>query len=123
MYLLDTNILIDLLKSKPEAISLTTRVPKGKASISVISVHELYRGAREKEIPALQQLISKFDILELDAATSKLSGELAKQFQPSHGIDALDCMIAATAVVHDLQLITLNLKHFRPIFPKLERPY
>ena len=37
-------------------------------------------------------------------------------------LDFPDAVIAATAMHHGLELVTLNLKHF-PMFPDLQRPY
>jgi predicted nucleic acid-binding protein len=46
----------------------------------------------------------------------------SRVFAPSHGLDDVDAIIAATAEHHGLRLATLNVKHF-PMFPKLKRAY
>lgn len=55
-----------------------------------------------------------------------IRGDLAarwlNQYRPSHGLDIIDAVIAATARVHGLELIALNLKHF-PMIPGLKAPY
>lgn len=45
-----------------------------------------------------------------------------RHFAPSHGLDDLDAIIAATAEHHGLELATLNTKHF-PMFRRLKRAY
>jgi hypothetical protein len=45
-----------------------------------------------------------------------------RRFRRSHALETPDALIAATATHHQLQLTTLNLKHF-PMFPELKRPY
>lgn len=49
------------------------------------------------------------------------AAELLRRCKASHGMDTVDAVIAATAQVHGLELVTLNLKHF-PMFPGLARP-
>lgn len=51
------------------------------------------------------------------------AGALGRQWLPSHrGIDGADLAIAATAILLDAELLTLNVRHF-PMFPELRRPY
>ncbi len=54
------------------------------------------------------------------AQTSR--GLVSYGLPPSHGLDDIDALIAATAEHHGLRLATLNVKHF-PMFPKLRRAY
>ncbi|KAA3419994.1 PIN domain-containing protein, partial [Streptococcus pneumoniae] len=53
---------------------------------------------------------------------ASLAGDYVRQYGPSHGVDPIDALIAATAKSANLQLATLNLKHF-PMFKGLKRPY
>ncbi len=50
------------------------------------------------------------------------AGVFSRLYEPSHGLDDIDALIAATAEHHGLRLATLNVKHF-PMFPKLKRAY
>jgi len=67
----------------------------------------------------------------LDAAAARtgrsiaaeVAGELGRRWLPSHsGIDGADLAIAATAVLLDARLVTMNVRHF-PMFAELTRPY
>jgi predicted nucleic acid-binding protein len=51
------------------------------------------------------------------------AGELRRRYRRSHcAIGLVDYLIAATALVHGLELVTLNIKHF-PMFADLEPPF
>ena len=61
-------------------------------------------------------------VLDVTHEIGVKSGEYLKKYRPSHGVGAIDALIAATAEIHGLELATLNLKHF-PMFKNLEGPY
>jgi predicted nucleic acid-binding protein len=59
----------------------------------------------------------------VDAEAAEKAGELGRSWLPSHrGIDSADLAIAATAIVLDAMLLTLNVRRF-PMFGDLARPY
>lgn len=70
-----------------------------------------------------RELLSTFSWHVVDAAVAELAGELGRRWLPSHqGIDGADLAIAATAVLLDARLLTMNVRHF-PMFAGLSRPY
>ena len=120
--LLDTNILIDYIRGVPAAVVWLRALPAAP-QISVISVLELYVGARsqreEKDIEAICAPLRRLPITE---EIARNGGSFVRHFGKTHGIDLPDAVVAATAEHHGLKLATLNVKHF-PMFPKLKRPY
>jgi predicted nucleic acid-binding protein len=60
--------------------------------------------------------------LPVSMEIAKRAGVFVRVFQPSHSVEAIDAIIAATTEHHGLRLATLNTKHF-PMFPKLKRAY
>jgi predicted nucleic acid-binding protein len=120
--LVDTNVLIELLRRVPAAASWINGQTE-RLTISVVTVLELYAGARsqreERDIAALCQ---RLGCLPVDQGIAERAGTLMQHFRKSHDIDLPDAIIAATAEHHGLKLATLNVKHF-PMFPKLKRPY
>jgi predicted nucleic acid-binding protein len=119
--LFDTNILIDVLRGKPEAMELfRNRGPD--AAISVMTVQELVAGAFPREAQAIEKLLNRFHVIDVNSSLARRSGEFMRQFAKSHSLDSNDAVIAATAQIGDYDLVTLNLKHF-PMFPDLKRPY
>ena len=120
--LLDTNILIDLLRGRPEAqrYILSLSAPP---SLSVVTVTELRSGVRSTEEQIrLDDIVATYSIRPVTLEIAERAGVFAQRFRASHNVDIIDALIAATADVESLPLATLNLKHF-PMFPGLSRPY
>jgi predicted nucleic acid-binding protein len=122
MILVDTNILIDFLRGRPDAVTWIDALEENVA-ISAVSVLELYGGAlsqrEERDIWALRQELT---CLPIGEEIGERAGSFMRHFGKSHGIDIPDAIIAATAEHHGLRLATLNVKHF-PMFPKLKPAY
>ncbi|MCH8238329.1 MAG: PIN domain-containing protein [Proteobacteria bacterium] len=120
--ILDSCILIDISRQKAGAASFVgglERVP----SVSVLTVTEVLSGVRnQRERRLFDRLFLDWNVMEVDHETAELAARWLNQYRPSHGLDIIDAIIAATARVHEVELITLNLKHF-PMFPGLEAPY
>jgi predicted nucleic acid-binding protein len=57
----------------------------------------------------------------VDAEVAEKAGELGRTWLRSHGMDAADLAIAATALGIGARLVTLNVRHF-PMFADLRRP-
>lgn len=123
-WLLDTSILVDLLRGHKPARDWIDSVPAVARSISVITAAELLAGCRNRtEQRAVERELDLYVMIWLAEDTSEMALAWYKRFRLSHGVGFLDCLIAATAARHGLHLATLNLKHFP--FPdlELERPY
>lgn len=120
--LLDSTILIDDLRNRPEAEKFLEGLD-AKPSISVVSVLELFHGARSaKEEARIELVIADAKLLPVTEPIARLAGQFTKHYAAAHGFDELDAIIAATAEHHQLKLATLNVKHF-PMFARLKRAY
>ncbi len=119
--LLDTCILIDILRGKPSAVDLYSNL-EAEAAVSVVSVQELLAGARPAELKDIQALLATFTHVPVDFDVAYKSGEYLNQYFRSHGVGSNDSFIAATATLFNYQLLTLNLKHF-PMIPDLKKAY
>ncbi len=115
MILLDTNILIEILKGNPETGNKIKSFNQSLA-ISSISAMELYYGARDKaESKKLEKFIALFRIIHLNEAISRKSTALIRTYAKSHGLDIPDSLIAGTALVSGCKIYTYNLKDFKYI--------
>lgn len=124
-YLLDTNILIDILNGNPEVMEKLAHVGTQKCCMSTISLHELYYGAqlaREKkeeyfikEMNKISRLLEDIDVHPL-AADGKDYAEI-KHLLKEQGnmIDDFDIVIAGQAISEGLIVVTDNIKHFNRI--------
>ncbi len=102
--LLDTDVLIDYLRGQADAVRLLEN-ELADACLSTISVAELYQGVREGR-----------------ERTQLAAGLFSRDYRASHGCNLADCLIAATADLHRLPLLTLNLKHY-PMLKTARIPY
>ncbi len=122
MYLLDTSVLIDLLRKREPAVAWFKTVAVDPR-VSVISLTELWVGIRrQKEEADILQLESALRALPIDREIALRAGVLLRHYAASHSLEVPDAIIAATAEHHGLRLATLNTKHF-PMFPKLKPAY
>jgi len=111
--ILDSNILIDILKGRQDTIN-TVQAITSPLSISSITAMELIIGARNKlEVSKLEKFIDLFEILHIDSRISTLAIQLITQYAKSHTLDIPDSLIAATALTNRAQLLTLNKKDFQ----------
>jgi predicted nucleic acid-binding protein len=106
MLLLDTNILIDVLRG--EAVALTWLEQQGEAQISVITWIEVLVGCRTGETQAVETWLESFPRLPLGDAVARESVRLRQQ----HGLKVPDAIILATARCADLTLATRNSRDF-----------
>jgi hypothetical protein len=123
--LVDTNVIVDVLRAHPEAVeAVRSRVANGdELCISVLTRFELRAGARTNELTALAEHLALYDEIDVGRAVAERAGELASTHRRSHSaIDPVDYVVAASALLHADELLTLNVKHF-PMISNLQAPY
>lgn len=125
MYLLDTNAISEPKRARPDPAVLTwlgDQLPTD-LHLSVISVGELRRGIirldpgrRRDDLDYwLAQLILRFEdrILPVDLDVTERWASLAEAQRAAGRTAAMtDELIAATAHVHGLTIVTRNIRHF-----------
>jgi predicted nucleic acid-binding protein len=120
--LLDTDVLIDYLRDRAEAITYLERLTE-PLLISVITVAELYAGVRDgAERARLDEFIRAFAIIPVDREISIKGGLYRRDYMKSHSVGLADALIAASAETHRAELVTLNSKHF-PMLANVIVPY
>lgn len=113
MILLDTCIVIDYLRNRPLVVDFIDNIGKNNFTLSTAVVIELYKGVRDRiEFRTLQKEIQLFGLIEIDNQISAVANKLAETYCLSHRMGLGDTLIAATALIYDLELITYNLKDF-----------
>ena len=112
--LLDTNILIEILKGNKSIIERI--IPEKQYAISVVCAMELIYGARDKaEVIKIKAMLDPLRCYHITDKISKIALELMQKYSKSHNLAIPDAFIAATAIVEKLSLFTLNVKDFRYI--------
>lgn len=116
MIFIDTNIVIEYLKNK----IFLEGYDFEELFINDIVVMELYQGARNKsDLAFIKKEITVFQILNTHQEILTLAKQIVEKYGLSHNMKIMDALIAATAMVYDLELMTLNRKDFQ-FLPQLE---
>jgi len=116
MVILDTNIIIDHLRRKNGEsllINLSKTISKEEMAISVVTVQELYEGKSTLNLQderILLAIITPLNILPYNYEVAHLAGVIARDIK--RPIEFVDASIAATSILNDAELVTLNKKDF-----------
>lgn len=115
MKLLDTTVAVDYLRGRQEAhdtLGDVTHTP-GRILASELVRFEIVAGARPSEVSAIERFLAALQWVPVNRRVARVAGELARRFRPSYsGIEDVDYLIAATALILDADLLTTNVKHF-----------
>jgi len=123
-FLFDTDAISELLRPRPAKsyIDWLLKVPREEQFTSAVVIGELYKGAyrsqaRDRHLTNIEnRILPAVTVLPYDTAVAKVFGKIRAHLEESGTIlpDA-DLQIAATALGHDLELVTGNLRHFMRI--------
>ena len=113
----DSNILIDWLWDRPQAIAEISRYPRHR--ISRIVWTEILAGEPLEQRDVIQQLIAPFDMVEIDARIASAAADICHRSR----MKLLDAFILATAQVNGAILITRNTEDFPANMPGIRVPY
>ena len=90
---------------------------------SELTRFEVLSGMHPEEEDETEALLAQLEWVPVGEAVARVAGALARQFRAmSRGIQDGDYVIAATTIVLNAELVTLNVKHF-PMFPGLRPAY
>ncbi len=136
-FLLDTNVVSEWIKPQPNAgvVEWIARVDEDEVFLSVVTFAELRHGIerlatgarrRRLDVWLRKDLPSRFEgrIVGVDGAIADEWGRLVAQRENrGRPIQAMDALIAATAQVHGLTLVTRNTADFQPSVKSLLDPW
>ncbi len=120
-YLLDTDWAIQALAGKQLAVSTLTELAPDGIAISWITVGEIYEGAfgftdPQTYLTTFRAFIEPLQKLDLDDLTMERFADIRADLRRrGQLIPDFDLLIAATALRHDLTVLTYNLRHFSRI--------
>ncbi len=113
--LLDTDIVIDLLKKQPKVVTRFLALMESQTVflISPIVVAEVYAGAFKREHTDIEAFFGLCQHVQADSDTGRIAGLYANQYRKAfRGISQEDYLLAATAKAHRCPLWTGNRKHY-----------
>ncbi len=133
-YLLDTNVISELAKQEPDQQLVNFVLSLSKAWLSTITIHEIEFGLNllpegnkrfqlEQSINALMNQYTAFILPvshEEAEAAAILRAAARKKGKTAHLADSL---IAGTAVVHGLTVVTRNVKDFDILGVDTKKPW
>jgi tRNA(fMet)-specific endonuclease VapC len=125
-YLLDTNIVIYVLKRRPKEVLEIFNRNASRMAISSITLSELIYEAEkssnvDKNLEAIEEFVSHLDVLPYDAKASQHYGQIKAALEKrGEIIGENDIHIAAHAISQGLILVTNNLREFKRV-PNLAR--
>lgn len=132
MYLLDTNIVSELRKPRPYAglISWISDIPDSSLYLSAVTIGEIYAGiemTREQDKTKAvmleawaAQVAETYNVLPMDAEAFRVWARLMHRESDTVYEDAL---IAATAIVHNLIVVTRNVRDFKRFNVEIYNPF
>jgi hypothetical protein len=113
--LLDTTVLIDLLRGRAGAAS-RVRAARDAGEclfVSAVNVEEIARGVGEAEQAGMDRLLVGLQIVPLGESEGRRAGTWRRRFaEQGFTLSQADCLIAAAALAADARLATGNLKDF-----------
>ena len=121
LLLIDTDVLIDYSRGIEKTKGILKNMESNHIlAISVVTQLELMVGCENKaDFKSLQKFLSSFEIIQLSKSTSEQAVDLFKKYRLSHGVLIPDMLIASTALILEIPLLSKNRKDFRFI-DKLE---
>ena len=120
-FLIDTDWSIQCLHGVESVIHRVDELSPEGIGLSVVSLAELYEGVLysanpERDEESLLEFLDGVFLVEIDSETCRVfAKERGRLRAEGNLIDDFDLMIGATAVRHDLALLTNNRRHFARI--------
>jgi len=121
MIVLDTSVLIDVLRGDAGAVRYAAGLSDVPACSEITRV-EVLRGLRSAERRPTGRLFATLRWIPVDETIARAAGEFGRTFRRSHGLSVPDLVVAATCEVHGARLATTNTRDY-PMFRGLRTPY
>ncbi|MFH1401338.1 MAG: type II toxin-antitoxin system VapC family toxin [Nanoarchaeota archaeon] len=111
---LDTDVIIDILKSNARAQHLAKNLGAYEVYTTTANIFELFLRKTNKD--TLESFVSAFHVLPFNYECARLASEIALSLDlKGRPVDFRDIFIASICIQNKLPLATFNTKHFSQI--------
>ena len=119
-YLLDTNICVAMIRNLFNTRTKASEIGRNNCCISEITIAELYYGAYKsnnllKHFNEVSRLKDRYEVISVSPSLDTFGRLKADMERSGNKIDDFDLLIGATAITHDLIMVTDNVKHLGKI--------
>jgi toxin FitB len=118
MFLCDTNVISEFFRPRPDPKLLAWAEGVPTILLSSVTIEEIFYGLGWKPNPRVLGAVESFivercELLPISPEIARRSGGMRGSFQARGDTRSMsDMLIAATAQVHQLTLVTRNVRHF-----------
>ena len=121
--LIDTDIFTEMIKGVNPIVAIHAadyRTTFSRYTVSAATMMEIVRGYQQKQasrqLQAFLNAMNTEEVIPFDQTTAELAGQIAGDLaRTGQPIGVADPMIAATALLHRLDLVTGNTNHFERV--------
>jgi len=121
MKCLDSNLLVDFLREKIEALKKMKELENEPLGTTTINVFELLYGAkisehREQNLKEVKKIVGNLELLSFDFKAAEASSSILTELKKSgQMIEIRDIFIAGICCANNVDLVTRNVNHFKNI--------
>ena len=118
LIVIDTDVVIDFFGNlAPAAEVLSELMRKGQATLTSVSVFELYAGIEgRKRLRQIEAFVQHLGVIPLDGVEAAVAGKIYTQLKMrGELIGTQDILIAGICMANNLPLYTRNIGHFSKV--------
>ncbi len=121
MKCLDSNLLIDFLRKKIEALKKMKELEDEPLGTTTINVFELLYGAKisdhqEQNLKEVKKIVGNLELLSFDFKAAEAASSILTELKKSGNmIEIRDIFIAGICCANNVDLVTRNVNHFKNV--------
>ncbi len=125
MILLDTDVMVDVLRGYAPAIAWLTAASDSEIGVPGLVAMELIQGCQNaREQKRIEKALNAYPLFWADPQDCDQALKNFAAQHLSHNLGLLDALIAQTAISMDAELATFNVKHYSVLEElKTTQPY
>jgi tRNA(fMet)-specific endonuclease VapC len=114
LVLCDTNVIVEFYKKNPTIIKQLQEIGQNSIAVSIVTAGELLYGAlNKKELKQIRADLEHLHVIQLTPEIGICFADLMVNYTLSHKLSLPDGLIAATSLIENIELFTLNVKDFK----------